>query len=77
MTFTIAQNVRGANREFIMNGERFLIEYVSRPIDLPPEHGWDSWRYTLPNGEHYSHPTQFGALLMCLKHLGGGQWENA
>jgi hypothetical protein len=35
----------------------------------------DAYLYHLPNGDSYSHPTKYGALLMCLKEHAGGSWE--
>lgn len=73
----ISQYVRGADRELVIDGARYLIEHVAPPRDFPPNASWDAWRYTLPDGASYTHPTQFGALLMILKHLGGGAWVNS
>ena len=73
-TFTIGQIVQGATRTFFLNGETYIIAQNPRPPDLPMHVSWDAWKYTLPTGETYSHPTQFGALMLCLKHLGGNAW---
>jgi hypothetical protein len=67
----IEQYVHGANREFVFDGERYLIEYLG---NRGPNQ--DQWRYHLPSGVSHTHPTQFGAMLMCLKNLAGGQWDN-
>ena len=70
----ISQRVHGADRFFIIDGKHYSIRHETRPRDLSPDVGFDEWSYHLPDGEHCSHPTQFGALLMILKHLGGGEW---
>lgn len=64
--------VRGHRRGLQIEGQTYWIY----PSGLSKD--YDQWQYTLPTGAVFSHPTQFGALLMCIKHAGGDvfmPWE--
>lgn len=66
----IATKVQGLTRYIWLDGDKYSIT-----ADAQPVFHRDRYHYTLPNGVTYSHPTEFGALLMILKHHAGGEWH--
>ena len=70
----IATAVSGRTRGIQINGETYWIK--PNPMNDFPAPGLgskqDAYVYVLPNGQWYTHPTEFGALLMILKHATGG-----
>ncbi len=67
----INTRVFGSHREIYVDGRTYAID-PNLAADRNPNQ--DRWRYTLPNGKTYTHPTEFGCLLMILKDIGGGEW---
>jgi hypothetical protein len=65
--------VKGSRRTITINGQTFTIFPL---YEGPSINGTDKWQYTLPNGQTYGHPSEFGALLMCLKFAGGDEWKS-
>lgn len=59
----------GKVRTIWIDGKAYTMRY------LDSYKSEDQWRYTLPDGETYSHPTEFGALLMILKAHAGGEYD--
>lgn len=77
-TPSIATAVNGRTRGIQINGETYWIKpnphkNFGMPGAFEPlDDKQDAYVYVLPNGQWYTHPTEFGALLMILKHATGG-----
>lgn len=68
----INTKVFGELREIYVDGKTYAIFPNKRNVSGGSQ---DAWLYSLPNGDIFSHPDKFGALLMVLKDIGGGEWS--
>jgi hypothetical protein len=69
----IYTEVHGLTRTIWIDGQKYEIMVRSDIANYDKE---DKYRYFLPNGRSYTHPTEFGALLMIIKHHAGGEWDS-